>query len=52
MNRPSEIRFAPHLNEFHGVNKGAKDTKILFFYLIRATDQVNHHALRAINISL
>jgi hypothetical protein len=29
-------------------HEGAKDAKILFFYLIGETDQVNHHALRAI----
>ena len=45
MNHPSEIRFAPHCHEFHGVNKGTKDAKDLFFYLIGEADQVNYHAL-------
>ena len=26
MNHPSEIRFAPHCHEFHGVNEGANST--------------------------
>ena len=33
-------------------HEDAKDTKDLFLYLIGVTDQVNHHALRAIFISL
>ena len=33
-------------------HEDAKDTKDLFLYLIGVTDQVKHHALRAIYISL
>jgi hypothetical protein len=29
MNRPSEIRYAPHYREFHRAGKGVKEKKIL-----------------------